>query len=212
MLFREENRLENARANPLKALVSQFSVDSTGRRWYIEFAVPLPTERTGVVIMFEIGDLAVYPAHGVGRIEAIETREISGDKQDFYIMKILENNMIIMIPVDNVESVGLRDIIDVGQVSKVYDIMKKRDIPADNQTWNRRYREYMEKIKTGSVFEVAEVLRDLYLLKVEKDLSFGERKMLDTAQSLLLKELSIAKKTDEGAILSDINTIFKLEI
>jgi len=161
--------------------------------------------------MFEIGDLAVYPAHGVGRIEAIETREISGDKQDFYIMKILENNMIIMIPVDNVESVGLRDIIDVGEVPKVYEIMKKRDIPADNQTWNRRYREYMEKIKTGSVFEVAEVLRDLYLLKVEKDLSFGERKMLDTAQSLLLKELSIAKKTDETAIMSDINTIFNLE-
>ena len=161
--------------------------------------------------MFEIGDLAVYPAHGVGRIEAIETREISGDKQDFYIMKILENNMIIMIPVDNVESVGLRDIIDVGEVPKVYEIMKKRDIPADNQTWNRRYREYMEKIKTGSVFEVAEVLRDLYLLKVEKDLSFGERKMLDTAQGLLLKELSIAKKTDEGAIMSDINTIFNLE-
>jgi CarD family transcriptional regulator len=161
--------------------------------------------------MFEIGDLAVYPAHGVGRIEAIETREISGEKQDFYIMKILENNMIIMIPVDNVESVGLRDIIDVGEVPKVYDIMKKRDIPADNQTWNRRYREYMEKIKTGSVYEVAEVLRDLYLLKVEKDLSFGERKMLDTAQSLLLKELSIAKATDEGAIMSDINTIFDLE-
>jgi CarD family transcriptional regulator len=161
--------------------------------------------------MFEIGDLAVYPAHGVGRIEAIETREISGEKQDFYIMKILENNMIIMIPVDNVESVGLRDIIDIGEVPKVYDIMKKRDIPADNQTWNRRYREYMEKIKTGSVYEVAEVLRDLYLLKVEKDLSFGERKMLDTAQSLLLKELSIAKATDEGAIMSDINTIFDLE-
>jgi CarD family transcriptional regulator len=161
--------------------------------------------------MFEIGDLAVYPAHGVGRIEAIETREISGDKQDFYIMKILENNMIIMIPVDNVESVGLRDIIDVGDVPKVYEIMKKRDIPADNQTWNRRYREYMEKIKTGSVFEVAEVLRDLYLLKVEKDLSFGERKMLDTAQSLLLKELSIAKETDERAIMSDISTIFDLE-
>lgn len=171
----------------------------------------MPTERMGVIAMFEIGDLAVYPAHGVGRIEAIETREISGDKQDFYIMKILENNMIIMIPVDNVESVGLRDIIDVGEVSKVYEIMKKRDIPADNQTWNRRYREYMEKIKTGSVFEVAEVLRDLYLLKVEKDLSFGERKMLDTAQGLLLKELSIAKKTDEGAIMSDINTIFNLE-
>jgi CarD family transcriptional regulator len=160
---------------------------------------------------FEVGDLAVYPAHGVGRIESIESREISGEKQDFYIMKILDNNMIIMIPVDNVESVGLRDIIDVKQVSKVYEIMKKRDIPVDNQTWNRRYREYMEKIKTGSVFEVAEVLRDLYLLKVDKDLSFGERKMLDTAQSLLLKELSIAKKTDEGTIMSDINTIFGQE-
>lgn len=161
--------------------------------------------------MFKIGDLTVYPAHGVGRIESIETREISGEKQNFYIMKILENNMIIMIPVENVESVGLRDIIDVEQVARVYDIMRKRDIPADNQTWNRRYREYMEKIKTGSLYEVAEVLRDLYLLKVEKELSFGERKMLDTAKSLLLKELSIAKNTDEGAIMSDIKDIFDLE-
>ncbi len=161
--------------------------------------------------MFKVGDLAVYPAQGVGRIEAIETREISGQKQDYYIMKILENNMTIMIPVNNVESVGVRDIIDNEEVAKVYAIMKKRDIPADNQTWNRRYREYMEKIKTGSVYEVAEVLRDLYLLKVDKELSFGERKMLDTAQSLLLTELSIAKKTDENAIMSDIKAIFNLE-
>jgi CarD family transcriptional regulator len=116
-----------------------------------------------------------------------------------------------MIPVNNVDSVGLRDIIDRDEVEKVYAIMKKRDIPADNQTWNRRYRDYMEKIKTGSVYEVAEVLRDLYLLKSDKDLSFGERKMLDTAESLLLKELSIAKKTDENAIMSDIKAIFDLE-
>jgi len=161
--------------------------------------------------IFKVGDLAVYPAHGVGCIESIETREISGEKKDFYIMKILDNNMIIMIPIDNVRSVGLRDIIDEKEVSRVYEIMKQRDIPADNQTWNRRYREYMEKIKTGSVYEVAEVLRDLYLLKGDKDLSFGERKMLDTAQGLLLKELSIAKETDESAIMSDINDIFGLD-
>ena len=161
--------------------------------------------------MFKVGDLAVYPAQGVGRIEAIETREISGQKQDYYIMKILENNMTIMIPVNNVETVGVRDIINNEEVANVYAIMKKRDIPPDNQTWNRRYREYMEKIKTGSVYEVAEVLRDLYLLKVDKELSFGERKMLDTAQSLLLTELSIAKKTDENAIMSDIKAIFNLE-
>lgn len=161
--------------------------------------------------MFKVGDLAVYPAQGVGRIEAIETREISGQKQDYYIMKILENNMTIMIPVNNVETVGVRDIINNEEVANVYAIMKKRDIPPDNQTWNRRYREYMDKIKTGSVYEVAEVLRDLYLLKVDKELSFGERKMLDTAQSLLLTELSIAKKTDENAIMSDIKAIFNLE-
>jgi CarD family transcriptional regulator len=116
-----------------------------------------------------------------------------------------------MIPLSNVTSVGLRDVIDKKEVPRVYEIMKKRDMPVDNQTWNRRYREYTEKIKTGSVFEVAEVLRDLYLLKEDKDLSFGERKMLDTAQSLLLKELSIAKKTDERAIMGDIKTIFELE-
>jgi CarD family transcriptional regulator len=161
--------------------------------------------------MFKIGDLAVYPAHGVGRIESIESREISGEKQDFYIMKILDNKMTIMIPVNNVTTVGLRDIIGGEEVAKVYDIMKKRDIPADNQTWNRRYREYTEKIKTGSVYDVAEVLRDLYLLKDNKDLSFGERKMLDTAQSLLLRELSLAKNTDENAIMSDINAIFNHE-
>jgi CarD family transcriptional regulator len=165
----------------------------------------------GVIFMFKVGDLAVYPAHGVGHIDAIETREISGEKQDFYIMKILENDMIIMIPVNNVEAVGLRDIINKDEVLRVYEIMKKRDIPPDNQTWNRRYRDYMEKIKTGSAYEVAEVLRDLYLLKVDKELSFGERKMLDTAQNLLLKELSIAKKTDENAVMLDIKAIFDLE-
>jgi CarD family transcriptional regulator len=172
---------------------------------------PYLKSNNGFFDMFKVGDLAVYPAHGVGRIEAVETREISGQKQDFYIMKILENDMIIMIPVNNVESVGLRDVIDKEEVTKVYDIMKQRDIPADNQTWNRRYREYMEKIKTGSVYEVAAVLRDLYLLKVDKDLSFGERKMLDTAQSLLLKELSIAQETDERAVMSDIKAIFDLD-
>ena len=126
-------------------------------------------------------------------------------------MKIIHNNMTIMIPVNNAGSVGLRGIIDMDEVPKVYEIMKRRNIPPDNQTWNRRYREYMEKIKTGSVYEVAEVLRNLYLLREDKDLSFGERKMLDTAQSLLIKELSIAQNTDEGAVMSEISAIFDLD-
>lgn len=160
------------------------------------------------VLMFKVGDLAVYPAHGVGLIEKIETQEISGCRQDFYVMRILDNGMIIMIPTNNVENVGLRDIIEHTEVPKLYSILKKRDVPIDKQTWNRRYREYMDKIKTGSVFEVAEVYRDLLILKVEKDLSFGERKMLDTARNLLVKEISLAKKVDEEQVEKELDKIF----
>ena len=157
--------------------------------------------------MFNIGDLAVYPAHGVGVIERIERQENSGCKQDFYIMRILDNGMIIMIPTGNADHVGLRDIIDQGEVNKVYSILRKRDIPSDNQTWNRRYREYMDKIKTGSPYEVAEVYRDLWMLKSEKELSFGERKMLDTARSLLLRELSLARNCQQEEVARDLDVI-----
>jgi len=158
--------------------------------------------------MFNVGDLAVYPAHGVGVIERIEAQEISGCQQDFYVMRILDNDMIIMIPTNNVENVGLRDVIGQTDVPKLYSILKKRDVPIDNQTWNRRYRDYMEKIKTGSVFEVAEVYRDLLMLKTEKELSFGERKMLDTAKNLLVKEISIAKNVGEEQVEKDLEKIF----
>jgi CarD family transcriptional regulator len=158
---------------------------------------------------FIVGDLAVYPAHGVGRIDAIESKVINGETHDFYIMKIIENGMVIMIPIRNVDSVGLRDVIKAEDIPKVYDIMREnRDAPIDNQTWNRRYREYMEKIKTGCLHDVAEVFRDLYLLKLNKDLSFGERKLYDTAQGLLIRELSTAKKTDENTILKEIEALF----
>lgn len=158
--------------------------------------------------MFSVGDLAVYPAHGVGVIEKIEAQEISGCTQDFYVMRILDSNMTIMIPTSNVNNVGLRDIIGRTEVTKLYAILKKRDVTIDNQTWNRRYREYMDKIKTGSVFEVAEVYRDLLILKLEKDLSFGERKMLDTARGLLVKEISLAKDVGEDQIEKDLDKIF----
>ena len=158
--------------------------------------------------MFKIGDLAVYPAHGVGIIERIESQEISGSRQDFYVMRILDNDMIIMIPTENVDNVGLREIIGKNEVAKLYSILKKRDVVIDNQTWNRRYREYMDKIKTGSVFEVAEVYRDLLMLKLEKELSFGERKMLDTARNLLVKEISLARKVEEKQVEKDLDRIF----
>jgi CarD family transcriptional regulator len=158
--------------------------------------------------MFKIGDRAVYPAHGVGVIEDIKCRVISGAKRTFYVLRIVDKEMTIMIPTDNAQSVGLREIIDKKEVPKVFRILAERNVGVDCQTWNRRYREYMEKIKSGSVFEVAEVLRDLVLLKCDKDLSFGERQMLDLAQNLLVKELSIAKNMAEEKMRLRLQSIF----
>ena len=157
---------------------------------------------------FKIGDVAVYPAHGVGEVQSIETREIAGNKHKFYILKILDTGMTIMVPPGNVRSVGLRDVINESEVDIVYDILRERDISINEQTWNRRYREYMDKIKTGSIYEIAEVLRDLMLLRYEKELSFGERKMLDTARYLIVKELAIAQAMGEEEIAEEIDEIF----
>jgi CarD family transcriptional regulator len=157
--------------------------------------------------MFKVGDKVVYPAHGVGEIEAIRSQSISGTQKRFYTLRILDSDMKIMIPVDNVQSVGLRRIIDKQMVAKVYKVLRERKIQLDQQTWNRRYREYTEKIKTGSVLEIASVLRDLFVLKGDKELSFGERKMLDTARNLLVKELSIARAHSEEKIIEELQHI-----
>jgi len=157
---------------------------------------------------FKIGDKAVYPAHGVGEVTAIEDREISGHHQTFYILRILENGMRIMVPLSNVAAVGLRSVCNKNEVKEVYDILKTREVSVDGQTWNRRYREYMEKIKTGSVFEIAEVLRDLCVLRVSKDLSFGERRMLEQARSLLVRELALAKGVGEDKVGAEIDALF----
>ena len=158
---------------------------------------------------FKVGDMAVYPAHGVGEITSIEKREIAGNTHQFYIMKILDSGMTIMVPTGNVRNVGLRELISIDEVDIVYDILRERDISINEQTWNRRYREYMDKIKTGSVYEIAEVMRDLMLLRYEKELSFGERKMLDTARTLIVKELAIAQSEEEAMIADEIDQIFE---
>lgn len=158
--------------------------------------------------MFKVGEKVVYPAHGVGEIQAIRSQVISGTEKRFYMLRILDTDMKIMIPIDNVQSVGLRKVIDRQMVSKVYRVLRKKNVETDQQTWNRRYREYTEKIKTGSILEIAKVLRDLFVLKGGKELSFGERKMLDTARNLLVKELSIARFQPEEKILKELSHMF----
>ncbi len=158
--------------------------------------------------MFAKDDIVVYPAHGVGIIKDIETKEFGGTDHSFYVLEILDNGMRVMIPVDTSDGVGLRAIVNEDQVSEIFAILKEKDVELGTQTWNRRYREYMEKIKTGSVYEVAVVLRDLFLLSIDKDLSYGERKMLDTAKNLLVKELSLAQELPEEEISQSIEAIF----
>ncbi len=158
---------------------------------------------------FKIGDKAVYPSHGVAEVVAIKEMDFGGTKQTVYELQILENGMKVYVPTSNVSSVKLREIISEKEVEQVFAILRNRkEKTVDSTTWNRRYREYMEKIKTGSVFEVAKVLRDLYLLKNDKDLSFGERKMLDTARSLLVREIAIAKKVKEADVEAQFKNIF----
>jgi CarD family transcriptional regulator len=102
----------------------------------------------------------------------------------------------------------MREIISSDEADEVFRILRKKEKVVESTTWNRRYREYMEEIKTGSVFEVAKVLRDLYLLKGDKDLSFGERKMLDTARNLLVQELALAKGQEEAAVADELDALF----
>lgn len=157
---------------------------------------------------FKVGDKAVYPAHGVGEVTGIECREISGRKHDFYILRIIETGMKVMVPTDNATSVGLRGVITKADAKKVFAILRRKKIAVAKQTWNRRHREYMDKLKTGSVYEIAEVLRELSLLRFKKDLSYSERKVLETARSLLVQELAIARCTKESRIQSELDAIF----
>ena len=157
---------------------------------------------------FNVGDKAVYPAQGVAEVVGVDTKEIMGTKQTFYVLRVMDSDKKIMIPVDNVENVGLRNVISDKEVEEVYDILRERDVDLNTQTWNRRYRAYVEKIQTGSAFEIAEVLRDLNLLKFQKTLSFGERKMLDTARRLFVQELAIAKDASEQEVLDELEHIF----
>ena len=157
---------------------------------------------------FKVGDKAVYPRGGVAEVIGIEELDIAGHRQSFYVLKLLQNNSKIRVPVGNESTVGLRQLISEQEILEVFDILRERTIAFDKQTWNRRFRGFMDKIKTGSIYDVAEVLRDLYRLKTDKQLSFGEKRMLDEARSLIVKEIAIARGHTEDAVKNEIEAIF----
>jgi CarD family transcriptional regulator len=159
--------------------------------------------------MFKVGDLAVYPTQGVGVIESIESKEFVGEKHDFYVLRILDSDMTIMIPVNNTGSVGMRTLIDKERVSSIYEVLNdKSEIDQAIASWSRRQRGYNDKIKSGDLFEVAEVLRDLYQIKENKELSYGEKKVLELARKLLVKEVALAAGTEEDSVVERVESFF----
>lgn len=142
--------------------------------------------------MFNIGDKVVYPMHGAGVIVDIEKKEILGEIKNYLIMKMPIGDMKVMIPVDNVVDIGVRSIIDHKAIDEVVEILKgHRTTMPDN--WNRRYRMNMDRIKSGDIYEIADVVRNLMMLDKEKGLSTGERKMLTSAKQMLLSEICLVK-------------------
>ncbi len=153
--------------------------------------------------MFKVGDKVVYPMHGAGVIEAIEEKEVLGSRQRYYIMRLPIGDLKVMIPTDNVNEIGIREIIDDHMVQEVFDVLRG-DKTKMSQNWNKRYRANLEKIRSGDVLEVAEVVRNLSIRDREKGLSSGERKMLDNARQILVSELVLAKSSDQDTISEEI--------
>lgn len=156
---------------------------------------------------FKVGDKIVYPGHGVGKIDELTARSIAGTKQEFFNISIIETGLKIMVPVLQAETVGLRKVVDKKSIDKIYAILKTKRKKLDTQTWNRRFREYSQKIQTGSLYEIAEVLRDLSALRGDKELSFGEKQMYEKAESRLVSEIAIARAKSRDKVRVELQTI-----
>jgi CarD family transcriptional regulator len=156
--------------------------------------------------MFSIGDRVVYPMHGAGVIEAIEEREVLGERQQYYIMKLPIGDMRVMIPMRSVQDVGLRQVIDAAGVERVLEVLRGEQSKMSTN-WNRRYRANMEKIKSGDIYEVAEVVRNLTLRDHEKGLSTGERKMLENSRQILVSEIVLAMDKEEDEVRSLVDRV-----
>ena len=158
-------------------------------------------------IVLDAGKHIVYPAHGVGKIVGTDIKTVLGEKIEFYVINMIDTNMEVLVPSSNVKNVGIRDLVSEKEIEEIFGILSSKAQMIVNSAWNRRYRNYMSKIKSGSLHEIAEVYRDLASLKTKKELSFGERKMLDTTKHLISKEISVAKNTEESKVLERINEI-----
>ncbi|NLK64279.1 MAG: CarD family transcriptional regulator [Tissierellia bacterium] len=160
--------------------------------------------------MFNLGDKVVYPMHGAGVIETMESKEILGEIKNYYVLKMPIGEMKLMIPVDNVNNIGLRNIVDKQTVEEVYNVLKQK-AEINDSNWNKRYRDNMTKMKTGDIFEVAEVVRDLTYRDREKGLSTGEKKMLVSAKQMLISEIALSTGMGSEEIQEHMDEIINLD-
>ena len=162
--------------------------------------------------MFNVGDKIVYPMHGAGVIDAIEEKNILGEKQSYYILK-MPGEVKVMVPTAKAEEVGVRNIIDKSSADKVIGVLEQ-DETAMDKNWNKRYRDNMEKMKSGNIYEVADVVRNLSFKQKEKGLSTGEKKMLNNAKQIMISELVLAEHASqeevEQLVENKINTSYKM--
>lgn len=156
---------------------------------------------------FRVGEKAVYPCHGVGTIEKIEACSVGGLDQDFYVLKIHATGARVMVPTGAAKTVGLRSVVDGYIVEKVYQILRSPSAKKSTSTWNRRYRALTDKLNGGNLVEIAEVLRDLSSLSSNKELSYGEKRMLEKARNMLVAEISIARQEETSVIELELNKI-----
>ena len=156
---------------------------------------------------FQVGDKAVYPTHGVASVIDIQHKTVGDQRLEFYHLQVVGSGLKIIVPVGKAEENGMRPVAGNAELDELYALLRDHEIPCDRQTWNRRYRGFMEKIRTGSLFEVAEVYRDLTLLKGVKSLSHGERQMLRTARDLVVRELAVARETPEADVAQELEAL-----
>lgn len=151
----------------------------------------------------KVGDKAVYPGHGVGRITSIERKEVMGSHLTFYSIEILESGIKIMFPENRVDTIGIRPVISKEEAEEVLNILKKPDssLHVQERNWQKRHQAYRDKIQNGSIYEIVDVIKDLHNIKKDKELSYGEKRMMDKAQNMLRSELSVAMNTQQDISL-----------
>lgn len=145
---------------------------------------------------FAVGDTVVYPHHGAALIEAVETRVIKGEEREYLVLRVAQGDLIVRVPAANVDLVGVRDVVSQEGLDRVFSVLRQ-PYTEEPTNWSRRYKANLEKLASGDVIKVAEVVRDLWRRDKDRGLSAGEKRMLVKARQILVSELALAEKTNE---------------